>query len=601
MPISRILTVIGIVILTLASGCAAAESTQNLPTATRVKPTETPIPPTITATSPPPTTTGIPPTEISTPTLEPTETREPTETPVPSNTLLPPTKTPRPTATPIPLPEGVESAILKTTDGFDLIGYLHTPENPVAEPIAVLLAHEYYSSHISWEAFAERLIEAGFSTLTFDFRGHGDSPGTKDFSSVGMDVKAAIRYLNQQGFEQIVCMGASMGGTGCMAAAAEMELIGLANLSGPQDLGAGRLVTRQYLEDLTIPKIFMITEEDQAGPDFVTDFIKMVEMAAEPKEFYLYPGYAHASGLLFDEFGDEVQEILLNFVKDFSQSAVPAADYQPPGLPETAWTGVSTNDEWEPVIREFGGIPMALVPAGCFKMGNNDGFAEMQPAHQICFDRPFWIDHTEVTVGQFADFLNGQDQPIDNYEKWLNIWGVTFEPHIQLDQDNGHWIPLPDDGNRPLENVTWFGAFDYCAWRNARLPGESEWEYAARGPDNLLYPWGNEFARDNIVRFEGKNPEVGSKPQGTSWVGALDMSGSMFEWTNSLYMPYPYDPSDGREASFESDGGDRVFRGSAWYHPERMKDDLTATARLDAPPEYAAWYYGFRCVRSSTP
>lgn len=268
------------------------------------------------------------------------------------------------------------------------------------------------------------------------------------------------------------------------------------------------------------------------------------------------------------------------------------------GLSPLACTGISQNDDWTPIIQDFNGILMVLVPAGCFQMGIDNGFPETQPIHEICFDHPFWIDHTEVTVGQFVDFLNGQGQSIDNYDKWLNVWGVTFEPHIQLDHDNGSWYPLFEDENRPLENVTWFGAHDYCAWRNARLPSESEWEYAARGPQNLLYPWGNEFERDRIVRFEGRNPEVGSKPRGASWVGALDMSGSMFEWTNSLYMPYPYDPLDGREVSFDENEGDRVFRGSAWYHPERMDDDLRATARLDAPPDYAAWYYGFRCARS---
>jgi iron(II)-dependent oxidoreductase len=267
-------------------------------------------------------------------------------------------------------------------------------------------------------------------------------------------------------------------------------------------------------------------------------------------------------------------------------------------LPSTACTGISTNQEWTPVVQEFEGIPMVLVPAGCFQMGNDNGFPETQPAHEICINRPFWIDHTEVTVGQFADFLNGQDRQVDNYDQWLDVWGITVDPHIQLTHDNGYWYPLRGNESRPLENVTWRGAFEFCAWRNARLPSESEWEYAARGPDNLLYPWGNEFVRDNIVRFEGRNPEVGSKPQGASWVGALDMSGSMFEWTNSLYRPYPYDPFDGREASFDEDNGDRVFRGSAWYHPEWMKDDLSATARLDAQPDYANWYYGFRCARS---
>jgi iron(II)-dependent oxidoreductase len=249
------------------------------------------------------------------------------------------------------------------------------------------------------------------------------------------------------------------------------------------------------------------------------------------------------------------------------------------------------------VIREFDGVPMTLVPTGCFMMGNGDSFPEMQPVHKICTDRPFWIDLTEVTVDQFANFLNGQGQPIVNYDSWLDVWGVTFDPPVQLERDNGHWMPLTEEENHPLQSVIWVGAFDYCAWRNARLPSEAEWEYAARGPDNLLYPWGNEFKRDRIVRYEGQNPEVGSKPQGASWVGALDMVGSLFEWTNSLYMPYPYQPFDGREANFEENKGDRVFRGSAWYHPEWWNDDLSATARFDARPDYATWYFGFRCAR----
>jgi formylglycine-generating enzyme required for sulfatase activity len=269
------------------------------------------------------------------------------------------------------------------------------------------------------------------------------------------------------------------------------------------------------------------------------------------------------------------------------------------GLPEIACTGVTENDQWEPVIRKINGIPMALVPAGCFQMGNNDSFPEEQPAHTICFEQPFWIDRTEVTVSQFADFLNGQPEPIDHYDRWLSVWAVIGNAHIQLAQDGHTWHPLHNEDNRPIESVTWFGANDYCAWRQARLPTEAEWEYAARGPDSLLYPWGDEFIRDNIVRFEGSNPEVGSKPRGASWVDALDMSGSQFEWTSSLYRPYPYDPSDGREVSVEAGGvGNRVFKGCAWYHPENYNDNLTAPARFDAPPDYAAWYYGFRCTRS---
>jgi formylglycine-generating enzyme required for sulfatase activity len=272
------------------------------------------------------------------------------------------------------------------------------------------------------------------------------------------------------------------------------------------------------------------------------------------------------------------------------------------GLPAMACDGVSTNGEWTPLLREFDGVEMVLVPAGCFSMGNEIGFRGEQPVHEICFEQPFWIDRTEVTVAQFARFLNGQDTPVEDYQRWLQPWGVTELPHIQLARQDGVWAPLPGKGNGPLESVLWAGAAEYCAWREARLPGEAEWEYAARGPDGLLYPWGDEFIADKAVRVYSLVPEVGSKPKGASWVGALDMSSSLFERVNSVYAPYPYDAADGREAGLESDGtSERVLRGGSWYHPVGMYDDITTTARFRASPHVAAWSYGFRCARPFDP
>ena len=278
-----------------------------------------------------------------------------------------------------------------------------------------------------------------------------------------------------------------------------------------------------------------------------------------------------------------------------------SAECRAAGLPEAACTGVSANDEWTPLVREFDGVEMMLVPAGCFAMGNEVGFRGEQPVHEICFDEPFWIDRTEVTVAQFARFLNGQEEPVDDYSAWLDPWGVAQLP-VQLVRQDGVWAPLPGDANRPVESVLWAGAADYCAWRGARLPGEAEWEYAARGPDSLLYPWGNEFVADNVVRIWGKTPQVGSKPQGASWVGALDLSSSLFEWTNSIYQPYPYDAADGREAGLDvDDASDRAFRGGSWYHLDGMHDDLSATARTRTSPHMTSWPFGFRCARSLDP
>ena len=178
---------------------------------------------------------------------------------------------------------------------------------------------------------------------------------------------------------------------------------------------------------------------------------------------------------------------------------------------------------------------------------------------------------------------------------------------IPLTLRDGLWKPLLETDNQPIGNVTWIGAHDYCAWRDARLPTEAEWEYAARGPDGLLYPWGNEYISANLLRSSSRQmPDVGSIPRGASWVGALDMSGSLYEWTSSFYRPYPYDPNDGREASLEDDSGNRVFRGCPWYHSEDnlhgvRRDNVSATARHDNRPDIAFWYFGFRCTRSFNP
>jgi iron(II)-dependent oxidoreductase len=552
------------------------------------------------------------PTATPSPNIESTTIPTPTH---PTETAEPPTKTERPTATPVSLPEGVEAIKLKTSDSLELVGYLHRPKNVLAAPLAVILAHEYYTSHHTWEAFAKRLAENGFTTLTFDYRGHGESPGFKDFSSIEKDTRAAIQFFQREGFSQILCIGASMGGTGCMAAAE--ELIGLANLSGPQDLESGVSIKRKALEELDIPKIFMISEEDTAGADFVKDFLKMAEMAPEPKEVYIYPGRAHATGLLFETYGEEVQEVLLNFARSFvraistgmeintEKNIIASIDCQAAELPELACTGVLANQDWVPIIHEFDGHKMVLVPAGCFQMGRDEGKFYEQPAHEICFEEPFWIDQTETIVDEFALFLTERKVIEDDFAGLLSPWRAGTQeltPLFQLSRQDRAWVPKNGYSGRPMESVTALGATKYCQWRGARLPTEAEWEYAARGPDGLQYPWGNEFDPDYVVRIYDLTPKAGSKPQGASWVGALDMSSSLHEWTSSIFKPYPYAPDDGREKPLAEDPiSERVLRGGSWYHADGMHDNLTTTGRLRVSPNYAYWPFGVRCVRDFNP
>lgn len=232
----------------------------------------------------------------------------------------------------------------------------------------------------------------------------------------------------------------------------------------------------------------------------------------------------------------------------------------PTPTPEPLPSPVPRNADWTPVIRAFNGVEMVKVPPGCFMMGNDDGRRDERPAHLQCVERPYWIDRTEVTNATFGSVGNFQGD------------------------------------SRPRENLTWFEARDSCAARGARLPNEVEWEYAARGPDNLIYPWGNELIEDNLVfdrNFNNQTAEVGSRPAGASWVAAVDMSGNVLEWVSSIYRPYPYDAGDGRE-NLDDAASQRVQR-SGWG--SYIDFGVSAAIRFRAAPDSRDWFVGFRCAR----
>lgn len=232
----------------------------------------------------------------------------------------------------------------------------------------------------------------------------------------------------------------------------------------------------------------------------------------------------------------------------------------------------TSNTVWTPQTQDFNGVTMALVPAGCFTMGSDNGYDDEKPVHEVCLDQPFWIDQTEVTQAQFRS-LGG---------KAANASYFTGD-------------------NRPVEQITWFEARDFCAQREGRLPTEAEWEYAARGPESLTYPWGNTFVADNVVYSGNSNNQtanVGSRPGGVSWVGAQDMSGNVWEWVADWYGETYYGNSSRSNPEGPANGTDRVLRGGSWLTDV---DYVRAAFRYGGTPDVRYRILGFRCARSYIP
>jgi formylglycine-generating enzyme required for sulfatase activity len=235
---------------------------------------------------------------------------------------------------------------------------------------------------------------------------------------------------------------------------------------------------------------------------------------------------------------------------------------------------------------------LVSIPAGPFTMGSSDGPADERPEHRL--DLPaFSIERLPVTNRQFAEFLNA-------------IGTLTAGGHDLYDPDDGDarihrkgpmWVADAGAEQLPTVEPSWYGAREYCRWAGRRLPTEAEWEKAARGTDGRRYPWGN-AAPDRTRALFGAGwrefVRVGSFPAGASPYGVLDMAGNGWEWTSSLYRPYPYNAKDGREDPNSAD--ERVTRGGG---QDSRATELTTTYRgrgLSREPESGHHNIGFRCA-----
>ena len=234
-----------------------------------------------------------------------------------------------------------------------------------------------------------------------------------------------------------------------------------------------------------------------------------------------------------------------------------------------------------------------------------------QPIHTVIVD-DFYLDVYEVSVRQYTDFLNaigGYRGTCDGEDctKTLLETGYSY-----ILNNLGVYAPQPGSENFPVNWVSWHGAHAYCEWVGMRLPTEAEWEYAARGNDGRLYPWGNDepdLNRNAVFGYDLSQTNFGralkpvdALPDGVSAFGIFNMAGNVREWVQDYYDADIYREAARTSTANEIESDTLVLRGGGWFDSaediratNRFNMDLTLPLVLNsASLEYSG--VGFRCA-----
>jgi dienelactone hydrolase len=206
--------------------------------------------------------------------------------------------------TPTPAPAASESVSFQTEDGLTIRGHLFGDGET-----AVILCHMRPSDQSSWYPFAEELAASGYTALTFDFRGYGESEGDQELSKIDLDVEAAVGAMRERGNERIYLVGASMGGTASLMVAAREEVAGVVAVSAPAQFEG--LSAEEIIAQVNEPKLFIASAGDSSA---MTSLETLFEQAPEPKEQRVFEGSAHGTALLEEEHAQEAKAAITSFL-----------------------------------------------------------------------------------------------------------------------------------------------------------------------------------------------------------------------------------------------------------------------------------------------
>ncbi len=262
---------------------------------------------------------------------------------------------------------------------------------------------------------------------------------------------------------------------------------------------------------------------------------------------------------------------------------------------------------------------MVLIPAGQFFMGSDakEAPTNQKPSHNVSLSA-FCVDLYEVTAKQYRECSDvGKCRRAVAEVEWANVTSADKKTYSALCT-----IADPEKAEHPMNCLSWEMANTYCKNNDKRLPTEAEWEYATRGPDGRVYPWGDEaptsqhlnacgseclaWAKQNNVlqQFPGALYEaddgyattapVGKFPAGRSRFGPYDVVGNVWEWVADWQGDYQ--EGDLKDPTGPESGEKRVIRGGAWNGS--FAEWLHPSFRYAQDPKSQSHGVGFRCART---
>lgn len=266
--------------------------------------------------------------------------------------------------------------------------------------------------------------------------------------------------------------------------------------------------------------------------------------------------------------------------------------------------GHRENSKW----YESMGQKMVRVNSGVFIMGcldarDKDCEENEKPDHEVTLGA-FYISKYEVTNAEFAEFLNDvNNNPTRIILPRETIQEYDFGLNKTIQNSQTSWTPAKGHDDYPVVGVSWNWANMYCIWLSNktglkyRLPTEAEWEYAARGAENLVkanFQYAGSDRVDEVAWYrdnaKGANPVGKKRP---NLLGLYDLSGNVYEWCQDWYGPYSKILL--RSLSGPSSGSDRVIRGGSWGSDPQA---LRVSYRFRYAPTYRDGNLGFRVART---